>query len=260
MTEFNEFFSWNLLRPFEEHPAPLTEDEEGELFVLMDDPALHEDAMNAEMADGYLTALVIGPDTPPVHDWLEALFGQPTLPFADAPERQERVLSLWLRRFRQITGRLGTPRGPIDTDHLYLPLQGEVPPEDCITPYQLGESNQRLGEWELKEWAAGFRIALMEDDEGWAPLFDDREAIKLIAPIMIYSEGYNPDYRGLQLEQDLDLPAVLIATLYRIRDWWRAFHQQEMRRARSVRTSPKVGRNELCRCGSGKKYKKCCGA
>ena len=25
-----------------------------------------------------------------------------------------------------------------------------------------------------------------------------------------------------------------------------------------VRTSPKVGRNEPCPCGSGKKYKKCC--
>lgn len=27
-----------------------------------------------------------------------------------------------------------------------------------------------------------------------------------------------------------------------------------------VRNAPKVGRNEPCPCGSGKKYKKCCGA
>jgi uncharacterized protein YecA (UPF0149 family) len=27
-----------------------------------------------------------------------------------------------------------------------------------------------------------------------------------------------------------------------------------------VNTAPKVGRNEPCPCGSGKKYKKCCGA
>lgn len=27
-----------------------------------------------------------------------------------------------------------------------------------------------------------------------------------------------------------------------------------------VRDAPKVGRNDLCTCGSGKKYKKCCGA
>lgn len=27
-----------------------------------------------------------------------------------------------------------------------------------------------------------------------------------------------------------------------------------------VRLTPKIGRNEPCPCGSGKKYKKCCGA
>jgi uncharacterized protein YchJ len=26
----------------------------------------------------------------------------------------------------------------------------------------------------------------------------------------------------------------------------------------AVRTEPKIGRNELCHCGSSKKYKKCC--
>ncbi|MFN3455543.1 MAG: SEC-C metal-binding domain-containing protein [Pseudobdellovibrio sp.] len=26
------------------------------------------------------------------------------------------------------------------------------------------------------------------------------------------------------------------------------------------REAPKIGRNEPCACGSGKKYKKCCGA
>ena len=25
-----------------------------------------------------------------------------------------------------------------------------------------------------------------------------------------------------------------------------------------VRTTPKIGRNEICPCGSGKKYKNCC--
>ena len=29
--------------------------------------------------------------------------------------------------------------------------------------------------------------------------------------------------------------------------------------AEPVRTEPKIGRNEPCACGSGKKYKKCCG-
>lgn len=31
-----------------------------------------------------------------------------------------------------------------------------------------------------------------------------------------------------------------------------------MKRKPYVRQAPKIGRNELCPCGSGKKYKKCC--
>jgi preprotein translocase subunit SecA len=32
-----------------------------------------------------------------------------------------------------------------------------------------------------------------------------------------------------------------------------------MEKAKPVRTGPKVGRNDPCPCGSGKKYKQCCG-
>jgi len=39
------------------------------------------------------------------------------------------------------------------------------------------------------------------------------------------------------------------------------FHSAERpKRAPTQRTQPKVGRNEPCPCGSGKKYKKCCAA
>jgi preprotein translocase subunit SecA len=35
--------------------------------------------------------------------------------------------------------------------------------------------------------------------------------------------------------------------------------QQAKAKAKPVRTGPKVGRNDPCPCGSGKKYKQCCG-
>jgi SEC-C motif-containing protein len=41
-------------------------------------------------------------------------------------------------------------------------------------------------------------------------------------------------------------------------NWY--FHQGKIHGATSVvRSTPKVGRNDPCYCGSGKKYKKCCG-
>lgn len=37
-------------------------------------------------------------------------------------------------------------------------------------------------------------------------------------------------------------------------------HHSHAKRETIVRETPKVGRNDACTCGSGKKYKKCCGA
>jgi preprotein translocase subunit SecA len=34
---------------------------------------------------------------------------------------------------------------------------------------------------------------------------------------------------------------------------------EALSKAKPVRTGPKVGRNDPCPCGSGKKYKHCCG-
>lgn len=49
--------------------------------------------------------------------------------------------------------------------------------------------------------------------------------------------------------------------------WWACFQENARTNPRSapassaiVRATPKIGRNEPCPCGSGKKYKKCCGA
>ena len=54
--------------------------------------------------------------------------------------------------------------------------------------------------------------------------------------------------------------------------WWACFHEEKNARRRPKpdavwlptvapvrRTSPKIGRNDPCPCGSGKKFKKCCG-
>ena len=55
--------------------------------------------------------------------------------------------------------------------------------------------------------------------------------------------------------------------LYTLPQWDKVFDQekqkelyQEQKRSRTVVKGEKVGRNDPCPCGSGKKYKKCCGA
>ena len=55
--------------------------------------------------------------------------------------------------------------------------------------------------------------------------------------------------------------------LYQLPAWAGIFDEEtrkrfmlEQKRSRTVVKAEKIGRNDLCPCGSGKKYKKCCGA
>jgi len=48
-----------------------------------------------------------------------------------------------------------------------------------------------------------------------------------------------------------------LATFVKIKDTW--FFEDGKVITQVVNTAPKVGRNEPCPCGSGKKFKKCCG-
>jgi hypothetical protein len=100
-------------------------------------------------------------------------------------------------------------------------------------------------------------------------------AEQLIDPMSISAEELDKveaSPRGLWLDRNQDgyppIGDVADAT-----SWWAAFHKSHGRRGVTdtappheyeridpYRAPPKVGRNEPCPCGSGRKYKKCCGA
>ena len=266
----NEFFSWNMLhnRPWDTQPR-LTDAETDELFELMADPALDDDAMTIDMADGYLTAIAAGPSPVPVHDWLEDIFAQPTLPLPHDPARQQRLLQLLLHRYADIKVALAVRPAEASPDALYTPLSSQVAEGDCITPYKLNAKGERKGDWELKDWAEGFRRAVATDED-WEPLMADPQAAALLGPVVLYSMGYNPDHPEFQLEaESKELLPSLVVSVYGMCDWWRdhrrthgtdVTHSAHPAALPTVRDTPKVGRNDPCPCGSGKKFKKCCGA
>ena len=73
--------------------------------------------------------------------------------------------------------------------------------------------------------------------------------------------GYNPDCLDLQIDEDHELLPLLSVSVCAMRSWWRDYHRRlDAAAIPFQRGAPKVGRNDPCPCGSGKKYKKCCGA
>jgi SEC-C motif-containing protein len=60
-------------------------------------------------------------------------------------------------------------------------------------------------------------------------------------------------------QNDDDIRHHEIATFEKIGGNWTFMNGKTPKAKQARRESPKIGRNEPCPCGSGKKYKKCCG-
>ena len=258
----NNFSDYLLRHPLpQQHPQQhphqrLTEAECDELFALFNDDSLPDTAMSAEMADGYMTACVIGPVPVPAHEWMEAIFDQPTLPVCTDADKQHRLLQLLLHRHWDITVATAMAPQQVNRETFFLPLVVKVDEKNRITPYQLDEDNLRQGDWDFKDWAEGFSLCIQEHPE-WRSLVNDCKNADMLAPIVLLSMGYNPEQPELQIDEQDDLLVFLTLCVYSIRDFWKR-HQHA--RAPVLRETAKVGRNDPCPCDSGKKYKKCCGA
>lgn len=261
-TYLNDFFSWNINKDPRILDQPrLSEVEHDELFTLYSDAGIPETAMaNIEMVDGYLTACVVGPELPMAHEWLEDIFGQPSLPICADAHKQERLLTLIVRRYMDITESLSIKRPHLTPENMYLPLLGEMEdPADCIRPYQLDAEGQRIGDWAYKDWATGIQLAVSRDPQ-WDALFNDPENRHLLSPIIIAQMGYNPDKLDFQYEDTSDIQTLLAVLPYSLREFWRDHNRRAVAQTPYLRDVAKIGRNDPCLCGSGKKYKKCCGA
>jgi uncharacterized protein len=67
----------------------------------------------------------------------------------------------------------------------------------------------------------------------------------------------SPEEMIKTMEEAADaIPATVLA----ISAYWRIEASKETKRASNLQTALKAGRNDPCPCGSGKKFKKCCGA
>jgi len=106
--------------------------------------------------------------------------------------------------------------------------------------------------------------------DGWTGLCADLGFARLVPLIkQAYADGLcDPFFYGLDAlirnaESGLDhfwrTRASLIDDTIKETNWWSCWSQPESPKANGPKSSPKIGRNDPCVCGSGKKYKKCCG-
>lgn len=229
------------------NPArPLSDDELARIDALLE--AIDPDAaMVLEELDGFLTALACSPRPLPDDVALALACGAEADDIADGgaprsptgPEAEE--LAGLLRRHRlSITAALHAGEGL----------------EPVMERDEDGESSGNL-------WAIGFLRGVDAQPEAWSGLDDDPDL-----------EAWLEPFERLAQERDLARDEVVApiegdrqAVVEDMIDSAFAFyHHYEPARSRASapatirRAAPAPGRNAPCPCGSGRKYKRCCGA
>lgn len=192
--------------------------------------------------DGYLTAIAIGPELVLPSEWMSGLWGGDGPIFADGAQAQT-ILSAIMARYNQILQQLDGSRR--DFRPLYAPQAPAEPPPMAL----------------VAQWANGFWKGMLLRSGDWRPLVVEEGARNLLAPIVCFVEDaagrrllkdtVGEDDDLLKKARDL-IPTVVLG----MHDYWR----QRAAPSRAPRPARRPGRNEPCPCGSGRKYKRCCGA
>jgi uncharacterized protein len=112
----------------------------------------------------------------------------------------------------------------------------------------------------VRQWANGFWKAMALDPEGWSALGQDKRTQILIGPFVGFIQFDDPEFEPAEnIEELLDAAAEGIPrALLILRKIGKMRGPKPLRLPEIV--PKKVGRNDPCPCGSGKKFKRCCAA
>ncbi len=222
--------------------------------------------VDLEGLDGLIAANACGPRRiSPVQVLANAFAGGEFPEFADPGDFRDFV-SLSLRRMNEYVRFFGIARNRVTEENLMLPVildtnEAELAAALAWKPDEAAvrAGTRRPGRWPGQAWARGFMRAHEAHPDEWRVLDDFENGALTLAPLMMLDVGYNPDHP----EQPFDAEAWIVMLPFATRDidqlWREQFLREEPRSGAPYRAPLKVGRNDPCPCGSGRKYKRCCG-
>ena len=230
--------------------VPLDDAEMNELDQFLCSDATSDEVMMIDCLDGYLTAILAGPTSLSMNQWLSGIWGQnpEDAPHFETMEHAQRIIDLIMRHYNGIIW--GLQGGPDAFEPIFNTVQYPDNPDEVLD----GEM-----------WAHGFMRGVELCRSDWQPLFDDPNGRQWLRPIVLLgAEEVTPEEEGLVRwpAQREALAKQIPASVVEIYRFWLPYRQavHDLLVSNIKRKQPKVGRNDPCPCGSGKKFKKCCGA
>jgi uncharacterized protein len=204
--------------------------------------------------DGFFTAVVSGPVMVPPSQWLPIVWGDHEhSPEWESEEAFQHIFSLLMRLMNTTAAIL-----------MEAPWEFEA----CFMEHIHEEKRYTV----VDEWCEGYMKGVALCPERWDEMPCARE--DYLAPMLMFTT--EDGWRQLEdmTEEELEFwQGQIEPAARRIHTYWleqrsgapeAPFHMPMLPGIAAndepfVREEPKVGRNDPCPCGSGKKYKKCCG-
>lgn len=194
-----------------------------------------EGILDVSELDGFLTALVSSPNAIVPSRWLLAMWGAEE-PIWESADQFQEIFALVVRHQNCIAATL------LHDPQAFEPMFGEREVE--------GKTHLIVD-----EWCHGYMRGVALDAYAWSASGADIE--ESLRPIQLW--GTEEGWRKIDAMSDADQSRERNAIPQSVRalhKYW--LGRRALQSAPSRRASPKVGRNDPCPCGSGKKYKHCC--
>ncbi len=222
---------------------PLSDKEFKELdqFLLSDRCA--DDGMTMDSLHGFLTALAIGPEEVLMAEWLPHVWGSAAEkgPQFKSPKEAERITALIARFMNEVA------------------ITFEVAPKEFEPLFCEHEFEGRTL-LDGDAWAWGFWEAMNLRADAWEPIWSSNIA-EMVRPIYLLGAEEIEEEEMALVDDPVKrhkLAVEMEAAIPHIHRFWQPHRKSAVQQVQ--RDAPKTGRNDPCPCGSGKKYKKCCGA
>ena len=216
--------------------TPFTQPELDRLETLLSSDLFRGEAMPLDALQGLFFAVACARDLVAPSRWMPVALGEN--PEYENREQAQEVLDLVIGFYNQCVH--------------------AVAAED----FTLLVYEREGGKDDLETWCAGYLEGVDLAVPSWYEAVDPDEVDELLFPFIVLAgelpeqerRQYKPaEWRRLVNSCDDALDDAIVL----VREYWKVLRNPP----KSVRReSPKTGRNDPCPCGSGKKFKQCCGA
>ena len=207
---------------------------------------LDDEAMLLEELDGFVAGLLVCPEMIPPSAWLPLVWNSGgDHPVFEDLAHANKVMGLVKEHYNEVASAL-------------FERPGDYAPIFAI--------DRRNGDVLWQIWIEGFERAVKLRPAAWLPLMAaDSRTAQAWRGLMNLTEVAGAELRPSREQYDAlsaSAPDKIAGWVLDLNDWRLANYQPPAvlrTEADPLWASAKVGRNDPCPCGSGKKYKRCCG-